>query len=198
MLTLPLKPWLLSSSQNYPPFLSRMTKGKSLRGHLLLITRRASILILIIIIITNNSILILRRLWRRRWRSNEATKASLSSCNTTNMGVHLIQLSSKSIKVSIYALKLRHDCLKSHTNSQRRKSGSGRNGRGWRIRRLGPRLLLLKLGLASSNRSCADGTHDSIKRRIRNKDRKMVKAPCDSWRKNEFITGWSYPYRHLW
>ena len=96
------------------------------------------------------------------------------------MGVHLIQLSSESVKASIHALKLRHDCLKSHTTHQRRKSRGGRNGRGWRIRCLGLRLLLSKLGLALLNRSCADGTHDSIARIIRNKDRKMTKDPCDS------------------
>ena len=137
-----------------------MNDKGSLRG-CLIITERADILILIIII-TINSILIPRSLWRRRWRSNKATKVILSLCNTTNTGVHLIQLSSESIKVSIHALKLCHDCLKSHTTRRRRMIGGGRNGRGWRIHHLGLRPLRSKLGLALPNRHCVDGTHDSI------------------------------------
>ena len=141
-----------------------MNDKGSLRG-CLIIPERADILILIlilIIIITINSILIPRSLWRRRWRSNKATKVILSLCNTTNMGVHLIQLSSESIKVSIHALKLCHDCLKSHTTRRRRMIGGGRNGRGWRIHHLGLRPLRSKLGLAPPNRHYVDGTHDSI------------------------------------
>ena len=52
MLTLPLNTRLLLSSQNYSLFLSRMTKGKSLRSGHFLIIGRTIILILIIIIIT--------------------------------------------------------------------------------------------------------------------------------------------------
>ena len=52
---------------------------------------------------------------------------------------------------------------------------------------------LSKLGFAPPNKSCADGTHDSIARIIRNKDRKMTKDPCDSLRKNEFIMGHHIP-----
>ena len=48
---------------------------------------------------------------------------------------------------------------------------------------------LLKLGFAPPNESCADGTHDNVETRIRNKDRKMVKDLRDSRRKNELITG---------
>ena len=105
------------------PFLSQMTKGKSLRSCHLLITKGASILILIIIIITETiiSILVLKSLWRRRgrWRRGEATHTSLSSCDTTNTGVHLIQLSSECIMVSIHALKLHHDSLKHHTTDRK-------------------------------------------------------------------------------
>ena len=93
-------------NQNYSPFLSRMTKGKSLRGHHLIITGKASILIITIIII-----LICRGLWKRRWRSSETTKASLSSCYMTDMSVHLTQLIRESIKASIHMLKLCHDSL---------------------------------------------------------------------------------------
>ena len=41
----------------------------------------------------------------RRGRLYEATKASLPSSNTTETGVHLTQLISKSVKASIHALK---------------------------------------------------------------------------------------------
>ena len=169
-----------------------MIKGKSLRGFHLFITGRANILILIIII-TINSILIIRSLGRRRWRSNEATKASLSSCDTIDMGGHLTQLVTESVKASINALKLCHDRLKSHTTTRRRKREGGRNGRGWRIRCLRQQLLRSKLGLASPNRSCANGTHDSIERRIKKRDGKMSKDPRDSRRKNKLIMGRRIP-----
>ena len=74
------------------------TKGKSLKGRHLIITRRASILILII------TILICRNLWRRRWRGSESTKASLPSCYTTDTGVHLTHLIGERVKVSIHVL----------------------------------------------------------------------------------------------
>ena len=188
MLTLPLDTRLLSSSQNYSPFLSRMTKGKSLRGRHLLITRKASILILIIIISTIIAILICWSLGRRKGRSGETTEASLSSCNTTDIGVHLTQLITESVKVSIHALKLRHDGLKNHTTTRRRRSGGGRNGEGWRIRLLRSWPLRSKLGLTSPNRSCTDGTYNGEVGRIRNRDRKMAKNSHDSQRKYELIT----------
>ena len=169
--------------QNYFPFLSRMTKGKSSRGHHLIITRRASILILISIVITIITILIrwsLRRRRRRR-RRGETTKASLSSCNTE--GVHLTQLITESVKASIHTLKLRHDGLEGHTTTQRRKSKVGRNSRGWRIGCLHSRPLQSKLGLTLPKISCADGTHEGVIGRIRNRDRKMAKDPHDSQRK---------------
>ena len=136
MLTLPLHTRLLSSSQNYFPFLSRMTKGKSLRGRHLIITSKASILILIIIISTIIAILICQSLQRRRGRSGKTTEASLSSCNTTNTGVHLTQLITESVKASIHALKLHHDDLKCHSTTRRRKSRGGRNSRSYRISHL--------------------------------------------------------------
>ena len=95
----------------------------------------------------------------------------------------------ESVKASIHALKLHHNGLESHTTRRRRKSEGGRNGGGWRIRHLGPWPLQSKLGLALPNRSYTNGTHDSIERRTRNKDRKMVKDPRDRRRKNELITG---------
>jgi len=152
MLTLPLDTRLLSSSQNYFHFLSQMTKGKSLRGRHLLITGKASILILIIIIITIIAVLIYRSIQRRRGRSGETTEESLLSCNTTDMGVHLTQLITESVKASNHTLKLSHDGLESHTTSRRRRSGGGRNGGGWRISRLRLWPLRPKLGLALPNR----------------------------------------------
>ena len=55
ILTLPLSTWLLST-QNYFPFLSRMTKGKSLRTSHHVIDGRGSILILIISVIIAESV----------------------------------------------------------------------------------------------------------------------------------------------
>ena len=145
-----------------------MTKGKSLKSSNLIVIRRASILILIIIIITRVTIivLVLRCLWRRKGRLYDATKASLSLCNTTDTGVHLIQLSSECIKVSIHTLRLRYDYLKGHTTRGSRKSGGRWSRRGWRSRHLGSWPLRLKLGLASSNGCTANGTHDREMSRI--------------------------------
>ena len=96
---------------------------------------------------------------------------------------------SESVKVSIHVLKLHHDCLEGHTTIRGRRSRGGRNSRSCRISRLRPWLLLSKLGLAPPNRSYANGTHNSVVRRIRNRDRKMAKDPHDSRRKNELIMG---------
>ena len=68
-------------------FLSRVTKGKSVLSRHLVRTRRASISILIIIIV--GVIIVLRCLGRRRGRLYKATKASMPSSNTADMGVHL-------------------------------------------------------------------------------------------------------------
>ena len=93
-----------------------MTKGKSLRSSHLIVTESTSILILINITTVGVTIifLVLRYLWRRRGRLHKATKASLSLGNTADTGVHLTQLITKCVKVSIHALKLHHDCLKGH------------------------------------------------------------------------------------
>ena len=88
-----------------------------MRSSHLHVTGRASILILIIIItigVTIN-VIALKCLRRRRGRLYEATKASLSSMNTIDMGVHLTQLITKSVKASIHVLKLRYDHLEGHT-----------------------------------------------------------------------------------
>ena len=46
----------------------------------------------------------------------------------------------------------------------------------------------VKAGLAPSNRIDVDGTNGGEVGRIRNGDGKMAKDPCDSRRKDEFIT----------
>ena len=166
-----------------------MTKGKSPRGYHLIITGRASILILIIIINTIIAILIYQSLLRRKGKSGETTKVSLSLCNTTDIGVHLTQLITESVKASIHVLKLRHDDLKSHTTTRGRRSRGGRNSRSCRISHLHSWPLRSKLGLALPNRSCVDGTHNGEVGRIRNRDRKMAKDPRDSRRKDELIIG---------
>ena len=80
------------------------------------VTERTSILILIIIIFRITIVvLILGCLWRRRGILYEATKASLSSCNMADMGVHPTQLITECVKASIHALQLRHDPLEGHT-----------------------------------------------------------------------------------
>ena len=119
---------------------------------------------------------------------------SLSSCDTTNMSVHLIQLSSKCIKASIHALKLSHDCLEGHiTHRRRRMSRGGWNGRGWRIHRLNLWPLWSKLGLVPSNKRRAIGTYDHKVRRLRNRDRKMANDLHDSRREKELITSCPIP-----
>ena len=86
-------------------------------------------------------------------------------------------------------LKLCHDGLKSHTTTRGRRSEDGRNSRSCKINHLHSWPLWSKLGLAPLNRSCVDGTHNDEVGRIRNRDRKMVKDPCDSRRKDELIIG---------
>ena len=137
-----------------------MTKGKSLRGRHFIITGIASIVLTITII----TILICRSLWRRRWIG---AKASLSTCYMTDMGVHLTQFISESVKASIHALKLHHDGLQGHITSRRRRRRGGRNSRSCRTDRLHTWLLWSKLSLASSNRTGIDGTHSGVIRRIR-------------------------------
>ena len=112
---------------------------------------RASISILIIIII-------LGCLGRRRGRLHKATKASLPSGNTTDMGVHLIHLSSECIKASIHALKLCHDHIKGYTSRKRRGSRDGWSWRSGRSCRLKPPRT--KLRLASFNGNGIYSTHN--------------------------------------
>ena len=113
----------------------------------------------------------------------------MSSCYTTDTGVHLTQLIRESVKASIHALKLHYDSLKSHITSQGRRIGGGRNNRSCRIGSLYKWPLRSKLGLTSSNRTGINGTHGGKVRRIRNGDGKMAKDSHDSQRNDELIMG---------
>ena len=114
-------------------------------------TGRDSISILIIIIVVG-VIIILGCLGRRGGRLYKATKVSLPSSNTTNMGVHLIHLSRECIKASIHALKLRHDRIKGHNSHKRRRSRGG-----WSFWPGSPRT---KLRFALFNGSSIYSTHN--------------------------------------
>ena len=158
-----------------------MTKGKSVRTSHLVIAIRVSIIVLIINVILAESLG-----WRRRKRY-DATHLSLSSSNMANTSVHLTQLIAKSVKESIYVLKLSHGGLKSHTTTRRRGSRGGWNEGGWRSRRLSLWLLQLKLGLTSSNRWRAQGTHKGEVNRLEIGDRGAANDPCYSIRKDKLI-----------
>ena len=107
-LALPLTTKLLSYNQNYSHFLSRVTKGESLRDNHLVIILRARSNITIIISTS-------RRLHRRitLWSKDEAIEDRLSVSDPTNPGVHLTHLISKMVKmttkISMHVLKLIHD-----------------------------------------------------------------------------------------
>ena len=135
-------------------------------------------------------ILISRSLWKRWWRGNETTKASLSTCYTTYTGVHLTHLISERVKASIHALKLRHDGLVGHTtNCRGRRSRGRRNNRSCKIGHLHLWPLRSELGLTLLNKIGADGTHNGEVSRIKNGDGEVVKDPRDGWRKDALITG---------
>ena len=97
-----------------PPFCHEWQRVRVSSRHLI---GKASISISIIwsiIVITIIIILILRsrshgrRWWRSSFRS-KTTNGRLSSCNTTDKNVHLIQLRRECIEASIHALQLHHD-----------------------------------------------------------------------------------------
>ena len=136
ILTLPLWVWLLSYPKLLPLFVTS-DKGYRVSSRHLVSTRRASISILIIIVGVG-VIIVLECLRRRRGRLHKATKASLPSGNMTDMSVHLAQLITKSVKVSIHALKLCHDRIKSHTSHRRRGSRGGWSWRSGKSYHFGP------------------------------------------------------------
>ena len=162
----------------------------SISSRHLMITVGASTIILISILITGAIItLILRGWWRWRGSKNETTHDSLSSCDTTNTGVHLTQLITESVKVSIHAHNLCHDGLKCHSTRRRWRNRGGWSDRSWRSCRLCLGLPWSELCLAPSNDCSIYGTHHEKMRRDRKGDGKMAKYMHDSRRKNELITG---------
>ena len=110
-----------------------MTKGKSLRGHHLVITRRASIILLVINIIS-------RGLWRR----SKTSHASLPTGNVAYSGVHLTHLISEIVKtttkVSLHPLKLLHNGIEGHTTSGERGRSGRKQSRRWWSRKTKPTL----------------------------------------------------------
>ena len=177
-------------SKTTHPFSQEWQRVSILSRHLI-IARWASISILIIIV--GVIVIVLGCLGRRRKRLHEATKVSLPSRNRADMGVHLIQLITKSIKVSIkasiHALKLHHDRMKSHTTSRGRRSRGGWSWRSERSCRLCLGSPRFELRLISSNGSNIYVTHHWKMREKGNRNGKMAKNPRDSWRKNELIMG---------
>ena len=150
---------------------------------------------LIISIITAEAIitLILENRWNWRGSNNETTHDSLSSCDMTNMGVHLTQLITECVKVSIHAHKLCHNGLKSHSTRKRQRSKGGWSSKSWRSRRLCLGPPRSKLCLAPSNSSSVYGIHNREIRRFGKGNRKMVKKPRDRGRKKELITSRCIP-----
>ena len=174
------------------PFCHEWQKASNSSIHLV-VTERASIRIFMLIIIeVTIIILVLKCLWRRRGRCHKATKASLSSCNTTDISVHLTQLITKCVKASIHALKLHHDRLESHTR-RRRRSGWRWSRRCRRSHHLSSWPLWSKLGLVPSNSRCVYSTHNREVCRLKIGDRKMAKNSYDNRKKNELITGRHIP-----
>ena len=117
------------------------------------------------------------------------TKASLSSCYTTDTGVHLTQPISESVKVSIHAFKLCHDDLQGHITSRGRRRRGGWNNRSCRIGSFHTWLVQSKLSLTPPNKTGVDDTRGGVVRRNRNGNGKVAKDPRDNRRKDELITG---------
>ena len=121
-------------------------------------------------------------------KGDETTKVSLSSCYMTDTGIHLLQLNTESVKVSIHALKLCHDSLQGHITKRGRRRRSGRTIRSCKIGSHHMWPLRSKLSLAPLNSIGVDGTHNEEERKgIRNLDRKVLKDTHDSRRKYELI-----------
>ena len=93
------------------------------------------------------------------------------------MSVHLTQLITESVKVSIRAHKLCHDGLKCHSTHRRQRSGGGWSGRSWRSYHLCLGLPRSKLCRALFNGSSVYGTHHGKMRRLEIGDGK-VKNEC--------------------
>ena len=175
------------------PFYHEWERVSNSSSHLS-ITRRASTIVLISIITTGAIItLILKRRWRWRRESSETTHGNLSSCNTTNTGVHLTQLITENVKVSIHVHKLCHDVLKSHPTRRRRWSKGGWSWRSQRNRRPGLCPPQSKFHLALFNSSSVYSTHDRKVVWLSIEERKVANDLHDSRRKNELIIGCRIP-----
>ena len=157
----------------------------------LIIIQWAIIIILGIISIVGAITLILRCL--SRGSHCVTTHHNLSSCDTTDMSVHLTQLITESVKASIHAHKLYHDGLKCHSTHWRRRSIGGWSGRSWRSCRLHLGLPRAKLCKTLLNGSGVYGTHIWEMGRHKIGDRKMVKESRDSGRKKWAYHESSYP-----
>ena len=117
---------------------------------------------------------------------------SLSTSNATDSGVPLTHLICEIVKittkVSLHPLKLGYDDLEGRTTSCRgRRSGRRWNSKSYRIGCFYSWPLQLKLSLTLLDKTSANGTHDSEKRRERNRNGEVLKDPCDSQRKDELI-----------
>ena len=81
-----------------------MTKGKSLRGHHLIIIERASI---ILIILKRRNY---KMLWRSKGRRSIATDVSLSACNASYPSVHLTHLINEIVKTTTKSACIHCSC----------------------------------------------------------------------------------------
>ena len=180
-------------SRLLPLFCHEWQRASTLSRHLIIIGQASTIILINIIIAEAIITLILGRKWRWRRSNSETTHDSLSLCDTTNTGVHLTQLITESVKVSIHVHKLCHDGLKCHSTRRRWRSGGGWSGRSWRSCRLRLGLPRSKLCCAPSNGNSIYGTHHGKMRRLRIGDGKMAKDLHDSRKKNELITGRHIP-----
>ena len=180
-------------SKLLPFFCHEWQRVSTSSRHLIIIGRASTIILISIITVGAIITLILKSRWRWRRNNSETTHVGLSLCNTTNTGVHLTQLITKCVKVSIHAHKLCHDGLKSHSTHRSRRSEGGWSGRRWRSRHLYLGPPWPKLCLAPSDNSSIYGTHNHEVMRLGKGDRKMVKDSRDSQRKNELIMGHRIP-----
>ena len=168
------------------PIFFTSDKGASTSSRHLIITRQAIIIILSIISTIGAITLILKCLGRGS--HYVTTHHNLSSCITTDMGVHLIQLIAESVKISIHAHKLCHYGLQCHSTHWRRRSRGGWSDRSWRCDHLHLRLPWAKLCKTSLNSSGINGTHECEVGRLGVEDKKVANESHDNGRKNELIT----------
>ena len=168
-----------------------MTKGASLRGRHLIITKRARTINIIIIISTRRELL-----KRLEWRWGcKTTKVRLVASDATDSSVHLIhlirQMVKTTIKISMHVLEQLHDA--SERDIYPRGGRRGRWGRGSRGRGCIRCLHMWPLpescaALLQIDSLLINGTHDMEERKGRNGDVHLCEDACDSWRKDKLIT----------